>query len=117
MYEEAIAEFRKNLELHPGAPFGLGHLGNACARAGQASEAREILRKMKQLSKDEKVGTYEVAFIYAGLGEKDQALEWLEKAYTERDQGLAFLKVDPTLDPLRSDPRFQEILRRMKFPS
>jgi len=54
---------------------------------------------------------------HAGLGEKDQAFEWLEKAYDEHDQGLSFLKVDPTLEPLRSDPRFQDLLRRMNFPS
>jgi tetratricopeptide (TPR) repeat protein len=116
MYEEAIAEFRQILKQSPGAPFALGHLGNAYARAGRVREARECLRKLKQRSNADKVGTYEVAFIYAGLGEKDQAFEWLEKAYEERDQGLSFLKVDPTLDPLRSDPRFQDLLRRMNFP-
>lgn len=66
---------------------------------------------------DENIVTYSVALIHAGLGEKDQAFEWLEKAYAVRDQGLANLKVFPTLDPLRSDPRFARILRRMNFPS
>jgi tetratricopeptide (TPR) repeat protein len=117
MYEEAIAEFREILKQDPGAAAALGHLGNAYARAGRVREARECLRKLKQRSNADKVGTYEVAFIHAGLGEKDQAFEWLEKAYEARDQGLSFLKVDPTLDPLRSDPRFQDLLRRMNFPS
>jgi tetratricopeptide (TPR) repeat protein len=103
------------MELHPGSPFGLAHLGNAYARAGRTSEARECIRKILKEHAD--VATYSVALIHAGLGEKDQAFEWLEKAYAERDQGFAFLKVDPALDPLRSDPRFHEILRRMKFPS
>src|SRR5262249_17369285 len=94
--------------------------GPSCSRPPRrrrqpAAAAR--LRKRKDGWRDEKVGTYEVAFIYAALGEKDQAIEWLEKAYEVRDQGLAFLKVDPPLDPLRSDPRFERILRRMNFPS
>ena len=117
MYEEAIVEFREILKQEPGSAYALGHLGNAYARAGRVREARECLRKLKQQSNADKVGTYEVAFIHAGLGEKDQAFEWLEKAYEEHDQGLSFLKVDPTLDPLRSDPRFQDLLRRMNFPS
>jgi hypothetical protein len=63
-----------------------------------------------------KRGTWEVALVYAGLGEKDRAFEWLERAYKDHDKSLYFLKVDPTLDPLRSDPRFQDLLRRMNFP-
>jgi tetratricopeptide (TPR) repeat protein len=117
MYEEAIAEWREVLKQTPGAAFALGHLGNTYARAGRVREDRQCLRKLKQRLNADKVGTYEVAFIHAGLGEKDQAFEWLEKAYEERDQGLSFLKVDPPLDPLRSDPRFQDLLRRMNFPS
>jgi eukaryotic-like serine/threonine-protein kinase len=115
MYEEAIAEFRKGLESTPGRPHLLGHLGNAYARAGRAREARECLRKLKDRSRDENVGTYEVAFIHAALGEKDEAFEWLERAYVERNQGMAFLRVDPPIDPLRSDPRFERMLRRMKL--
>jgi serine/threonine-protein kinase len=116
MYERSIAEYLKGVEKNPGSPHILGHLGNAYARAGRTREARECLRKLKDRSRDSNVGTYEIAFIHAALGEKDQAFEWLEKAYEERNQGLAFLKVDPTVDPLRSDPRFERMLRRMKFP-
>ena len=115
MYEEAFAEFRKDNPII--GPFGLGHLGNTYARAGRAREARECLRKMKERWKEDHVGVYDVVLIYAGLGEKDQAFEWLERAYEEGDQGLLFLKIDPPLDPLRSDPRFQDLLRRMNFPS
>ena len=117
MYEEAIAEYRKELGDGPRYPPVVGHLGNAYARAGRVREARECLRELKQRSKVDTVGTYGVAFIHAALGEKDEAFEWLEKAYEERDQGMLYLKVDPTLDPLRSDPRFQDLLRRMNFPS
>jgi tetratricopeptide (TPR) repeat protein len=117
MYEEAIAEFREGLKQGPRETAGLGHLGNTYARAGRVREARECLRQLKQRSDVETVGNYSIAIIHAGLGEKDQAFEWLEKAYEVRDLGVTFLKVDPTLDPLRSDPRFQDLLRRMNFPS
>jgi tetratricopeptide (TPR) repeat protein len=115
MYEEAIAEFREALKQNPRA--GLAHLGNTYARAGRVREARECIRQLKQRSDVEPVETYGIALIHAGLGEKDQAFEWLEKAYELRDQGMSFLKVEPPLDPLRSDPRFQDLLRRMHFPS
>jgi TolB-like protein/Tfp pilus assembly protein PilF/tRNA A-37 threonylcarbamoyl transferase component Bud32 len=111
MYKEAIAEFLQA----PDDPRRLGHGGNAYARAGQKAEAEKNLRKLIELSK-QNVGTYEVALVYAGLSEKDLAFEWLEKACKVRDKGMLFLKVDPTLDPLRSDPRFQDLLRRMNFP-
>ena len=116
MYEEAIAEFRELLKQDPRAAAALAHLGNTYARAGRVREARECLRQLKQRSDVETVATYGIAIIHAGLGEKDQAFEWLEKAYEVRDQGMGFLKVDPDLDPLRSDPRFQDLLRRMNFP-
>jgi pentatricopeptide repeat protein len=116
MYEEAIAEFRELLKQNPRAAPALADLGNAYARAGRVREARECLRELKQRSDVETIGNYPIAMIHAGLGEKDQAFEWLEKAYEVRDLGVTFLKIDPTLDPLRSDPRFQDLLRRMNFP-
>ena len=62
------------------------------------------------------VGAYEVAFLYGTLGNEDEAFRWLDKAYEQRDPGLMYLKVDPTLDPLRSDPRFREVVRRVGLP-
>ena len=111
MYKEAIAEF---LQM-PDNPVKFGHLGNTYARAGQRAEAQKGLQKLIELSKHKR-GTHAVAVVYAGLGEKDRALEWLEKAYKVHDKGMCYLKVDPPLDPLRSDPRFQDLLRRMNFP-
>jgi TolB-like protein/DNA-binding winged helix-turn-helix (wHTH) protein/Tfp pilus assembly protein PilF len=114
MYEQAYPEFLK----WPGClsvPGCSGHLGNAYARAGQKAEAQRILRKLIEQSK-QGIGTYEVAMIYTALGEKDRALEWLERAYKVHDKGLCWLKIDFTFDPLRSDPRFQALLRRMNFP-
>ena len=62
------------------------------------------------------VGTYEIALIYAGLAEKDEAFAQLEKCYQARDKGLTYLKIDPPLEPLRSDPRFDDLVRRVGFP-
>jgi eukaryotic-like serine/threonine-protein kinase len=113
MYEEALAESRKvptNHGCH-------GHLANLYARAGRVREARECLREIRQRVDEHDVGAYEMALAHAGLGEKDEAFEWLERAYEVRDQGVVYLKLEPPLDPLRSDPRFQDLVRRMRFPS
>jgi TolB-like protein/Tfp pilus assembly protein PilF len=111
MYKEAVAELLQT----PDGSQKWGHLGNACARAGQRAEAQRLLQKSIEQSRHE-VGAYEVALVYAGLGEKDRACEWLERAYKAHEGDMSFLKVDPPLDPLRSDPRFQDLLRRMNFP-
>ena len=114
-YEEAIAEFRKAPDQEGDGL--LAHLGNTYARAGRVREARECLRALENLVRKDHIGMYGIALVHAGLGEKDQAFEWLERAYAERDKGMLFLLVDQTLDPLRSDPRFQDLVRRMNFPS
>jgi TolB-like protein/Tfp pilus assembly protein PilF len=115
MYKEAIAAFLSAREPFLDSPLVLGHLGNAYARAGHKAEAQKLLQKLIQLSK-QNMGTWEVALIYAGLEDKDRAFEWLERAYKVHDKGMLFLKIDPPLDPLRSDPRYQDLLRRMNFP-
>jgi hypothetical protein len=62
------------------------------------------------------VGRYEIALVYAGTGEKGEAFAWLEKSFVARDKGLTYLKIDPCLDPLRSDARFQDLVRRVGLP-
>ena len=71
------------------------------------------LEQLKERAKRRHVLPYDMAVIYAGLGEKDRAFEWLEKAYAERDEDLLYLKVDPVLDSLRSDQRFTDLMRRV----
>ena len=93
-----------------------GSLGNTYARAGRITEARATIPKLEEHLRKDGIGTYEIALVYAGLGEKDEAFQWLEKAYAVRDKGLTYLKIDPPLDPLRSDPRFQDLLRRVGLP-
>ena len=91
-------------------------LGDAYAIAGRRAEAQQVLDKLNQLSKQKYVPAASLARIYVGLGEKDKAFEWLEKAYQDGSiGGGTAVAVDPIFDPLRSDPRFQDLLRRMNF--
>ena len=108
-YTESIAEFLKSGE----EPHSLGHLGNAYARAGQLARARKTIAKLEGHVQENGVGRYEIALVYTGLGENEEAFKWLEEAYTARDVGFVYLKIDPCLDPLRSDPRFEGLLQRV----
>ena len=109
MYPESIAEFLKSGD----GPDSLGHLGNAYARAGQVDAARKTISQLEQNVRKDGVGRYEIALVYAGLGKKQEAFKWLEEAYNAHDVGLIYLKVDPCLAPLRSDPRFDDLVRRV----
>ncbi len=91
----------------------LALLGYAHARLGERSQALRMLEQLEAASKQRYTPAFSFAVVYAGLGEKDQAFTWLEKAYEERASRLGYLKVEPLWDPLRSDPRFAELLRRI----
>jgi len=113
MYAEAVATFQEFYKVGPG--HGLAFLGRAYALAGRTAEAQEILSQLKELSARRYVSPYQVAMIYEGLGDKEQALAWLERAYQQRVHNMIFLKVEPELDGLRSDPRFVDLMRRVGF--
>ncbi len=113
-YDEAIAERKKAVELSKGF-FGLAGLGRAYAQAGRRAEAEKIIKELQEQARRDYVHPSHLALIYIGLGDKDSAFAWLEKAYAEHSF-LYFLKSDPNFDPLRSDPRFQDLLRRMNLP-
>jgi len=94
-------------------------VGGASARLrhpGKRAEAPKILGRMREQSNRGEFSPVRTACLYLAVGEKQRALDWLEKAYEERDPYMAFLNVRPGLDPLRSDPRFQDLPRRMNFP-
>lgn len=112
MYDSAISEFQKMGQQ----PHALGHMGNAYARMGRPAEANASISSLKEHVQADGIGRYEIAIVYAGLGKKDEAFNWLEKSYTARDKGLTYLKIDPCVEPLRSDPRFHELLRRVGLP-
>jgi len=115
LYEPAIAPLRRACEFYPGST-PIGVLGEVYAAAGYRGEAQKILEQLQELSKQRYVTPYVVARIHVTLGEKDEALQWLEVAYQQRAEWMVLLKVDPCLDGLRPDPRFQDLIRRMNFP-
>ena len=116
MPEEAIAELEKAdaLSKH-GSINTIASLGHAYAIAGQKSKAQQILSEMEARTKQEPISSYQFALIFAGLGEKDKAFAALEKAFRERSTLLTYVKMDARFDPLRSDPRFADLLRRMNL--
>ena len=116
MYPEAIAAFQKALPLSGNSPYVSGFLGHAYAAAGNRSEAVKILNELKEAAKERYVSAYHIALIHAGLGDLEQAFDWLEKAYEERNEPMVWMGLDPKLDGLRSDPRFADIMRRMGLP-
>jgi tetratricopeptide (TPR) repeat protein len=116
-YDDAIDELKTAVKLLDGAPWGLTMLGYAYAKAGKRAEARQIVARLLRLSKERYVSSYEIATIYVGLGEKGSAFQWLGRAYQERSGWLPYLNVEPRLESLRSDPRFQELVRRVGLPS
>lgn len=116
MYKEAISEFQKAVELSGGMT-GVGELGHVYAISGRKDEARRLLAEIAKRSKRVFFwANYEIAVIYAGLGEKDEAITYLERAYDEHSVGAAWLRFDPRLDTLRAEPRFQNFVRRIGLP-
>jgi tetratricopeptide (TPR) repeat protein len=117
MFEQAIAEFRKAIALTEGAPVARASIGHAFAVAGRRQEARKVLGQLMEESKGSHyVSAYDVAAIHAGLGDRERAFEWLQNAYAERSSLLVHIKWDPRFDILRSDPHFQDLLRRVGLP-
>jgi TolB-like protein/DNA-binding winged helix-turn-helix (wHTH) protein len=112
----ATLEYRKAVELSGGAPWTLSGLGYADALAGKRREAFEVLDRLNAVSKHRLVEPLDRTLIYIGLGDKQQAFAWLEKAYEAREWDMIGLKADPVYDNLRSDARFRDLLRRMNFP-
>ena len=114
-YEEAIAEFRKLIDLS-GASSDIANLAHAYAISGNKEEARRQIGALEALPRGRYVSPYLIAYIHAGLGESDQAFAWLYKAYEERTAALIWLKANPRFQGLRSDPRFADLVRRIGLP-
>jgi TolB-like protein/DNA-binding winged helix-turn-helix (wHTH) protein/Tfp pilus assembly protein PilF len=114
--EAALTEFREAARLSPETPLMTAGLAAAYARSGNRPEALKLLASLSVQAQHEYVSPYYVAVVYAALGESNQALDWLDKAYADRSNGLVFLKMDPDLDPLRGNPRFKAIQKKLQFP-
>lgn len=115
-YDDAIPELEKaaGATNNGGALAGLAY-GNAMA--GKKDRARELLERLNADRQSGLIVPYRVAAVHLALGDNDRAIEWLRKSYAERDNWMIQLKVDPVMDPLRSDPRFQELMQKMRFDS
>ncbi len=118
MYDQAITGFQKGTNLKGSREwyFSLSGLAHVYAVSGNKGEAQKLLSEMKDLSVRQYVPADRIALIYAGLGDKDEAFAWLEKAYDERSFNMTWLKVEPRWDSLRSDPRFADLVRRLGLP-
>jgi len=116
MYPQAIEQFdlvRKETGNNPAMLMAYGH---ALAVSGDKAGARKVLAELQQLSKSRYVPSLYFAVVYTGLGELDQAFAWLDKAYGERNDRLVYLAVEPIADPLRSDPRYRDLISRLHLP-
>ncbi len=112
-FPEAVEELRKAGDF-TAEPYAT--IGNVYGRMGRAADARKVIADLQEQSKKGYVAPTNFAKVYIGLGDKDQAFAWLEKGYQQHDFWMAFLKGDPIFDSLRSDPRFQDLVRRIGFP-
>ncbi len=114
-YDVGLAEIKKALDMSGNNPMILGGLGWGYAVAGQKAEAQKVLEELKKRSEKEYIRPYYFSQIYSGLGEKDKAFKWLVKAFEQNDISLATIFVDETLNNLRSDNRFNLILKKMEL--
>ncbi len=115
MYPEAIAAFQRD-EGRSGQPALLSSLAWVYGLAGRKHEAQRLIDELNEIARHRYVGPSLFVSAYLGIGDKDAALTWMERGIEEQDQELISPKIDPSLDPLRSDPRFQALVRRMNFP-
>ena len=113
--DKGIAEAKRAVALDGNSLVYLASLGGAYARAGKAKEARATLARLAQASRDRHVSAYYVALVHVALGDLETGLDWLERAYDEQSPWIGYMKVDPRLDPLRAQPRFQRLLGKMRL--
>jgi tetratricopeptide (TPR) repeat protein len=113
MYPEALHAYKSILAFAPKDPALLALLGHLYAVSGQRAAAHKIIMQLQQIGNDRYVPSLYVAMVYTGLGDKDEAFAWLDKAYAERSEYLVYLPTEPIADPLRSDPRFPALLQRL----
>ena len=116
-WAQAILEYQKAVELSQNNPASLAALGCAYGYSGNREAALKVLASLREASKSHYVSAFDMAAVFAGLGDKDKAFHWLEKAYTEHESQMAFLGVTRRLNGLRSDPRFVDLLHRMHLSS
>ena len=116
MYQQAIESIQQAIDIGGRTPRLVALLGKAYVLSGMTSEAEILLRELQEKDWNEYVSPIYFAEFYANLGDIDEAFEWLNKAYEKRYPMMPFLRVDSSLEPLRSDPRFDRLLKQMNYP-
>ena len=114
-FQEGITQLQNAVDLLPGNPDSMGHLGIAYALSGDRARAQEVLSKLKN-PPHPYLPAYSIALVYAGLADKEQTISWLKKGYEERNDDMVYMKIEPVFDAIRSDPRFRDLIRRVGFP-
>jgi Flp pilus assembly protein TadD len=115
-FPEAIAWLQRAVALTGGIVHTRSALGHAYGVSGDKVKAKEVLGQLKELSKQRYVPAYDIAMVYLGMGEKEEAFRWLERGYEERSAWMVYLNIDPRLDGLHTDPRFRELVHRVGLP-
>src|SRR5581483_10721358 len=113
--DQAVQEFERGVELSHNDPVAEAYLARAYAHAGRQADARVILDKLTALTRDKYVPPTELAAVYAGLGDTNDAFTWLNRGFEERASALPYLKVERAYESLRSDPRFADLLHRLNL--
>ena len=116
-HEEAIDHLRQTVRLTAENPARLAELGYAYGRAGRAEDAARVLAQLEGLAHRRRVSSADLALVELGLGHRDAALDLLDKAYSERSCLFLNMRLDPRLDSLRGEPRFQRLLARLRWPA
>jgi serine/threonine protein kinase/tetratricopeptide (TPR) repeat protein len=117
MYPEALAEYKRLQELNDDPNYYLMALGHLYAVSGKRDGAVKVLGQMNEMSASRHIAGYNFALIYTALGDKDKAIEYLEKDFEAREAIFKYVAIDPMFKSLRSDPRFVDLLRRAGFPN
>ena len=113
MYNEALEEYKNAERGVAGWAVAIAAVGNLYALSGKADQARALLKRLDELSREKYVTPYGKALVWAGLGDRNQAFSWLNKAIADRSHWLVWLKIDPRWDAIRSDPRLDELVSRV----
>ena len=111
----AIAELQQAVSLSEGDTCYKGSLGHVYAVSGNMNQARNVLQDLEGRGGQQYVPAYAIALVYAGLGDNDHAFTWLQKAYEDRSTSMIFLRLDPELSSLHSDPRFEKLSQQINF--